>query len=59
MDIIRERSRDNSRTPMQWDDSPQAGFTTGTPWIKVDERYPEINVQNQLGDPDSILNTLP
>ncbi|MFC3747778.1 alpha,alpha-phosphotrehalase [Paenibacillus sp. GCM10012306] len=56
MDIIRERSRDNSRTPMQWDDSPQAGFTTGTPWIKVDERYQEINVQQQLNDPDSILH---
>lgn len=56
MNIIRERSRDNSRTPMQWDDSPQAGFTTGTPWIKVDERYREINVKEQLSDPDSILN---
>ncbi|MFE4710147.1 MULTISPECIES: alpha,alpha-phosphotrehalase [unclassified Paenibacillus] len=56
MDIIRERSRDNSRTPMQWNDSPQAGFTTGTPWIKVDERYQEINVQQQLDDPDSILH---
>ncbi|MFF2910362.1 alpha,alpha-phosphotrehalase [Paenibacillus sp. NPDC057934] len=56
MDIIRERSRDNSRTPMQWNDSPQAGFTTGTPWIKVDERYQEINVQQQLADPNSILH---
>ncbi|AKG34386.1 alpha,alpha-phosphotrehalase [Paenibacillus durus] len=56
LDIIRERSRDNSRTPMQWDDSPQAGFTTGTPWIKVDERYREINVQNQLNDPDSVYS---
>lgn len=54
--IIRERSRDNSRTPMQWDDGPQAGFTTGTPWIKVDERYPEINVKNQIGDPDSVYS---
>ncbi|MDT3425779.1 trehalose-6-phosphate hydrolase [Paenibacillus forsythiae] len=56
LDIIRERSRDNSRTPMQWDDSPQAGFTTGTPWIKVDERYREINVKNQLNDPDSVYS---
>ncbi|WP_051459456.1 alpha,alpha-phosphotrehalase [Paenibacillus zanthoxyli] len=56
LDIIRERSRDNSRTPMQWDDSLQAGFTTGTPWIKVDERYREINVQNQLNDPDSVYS---
>ncbi|MFD1776225.1 alpha,alpha-phosphotrehalase [Paenibacillus rhizophilus] len=56
LDIIRERSRDNSRTPMQWDDGPQAGFTTGTPWIKVDERYREINVKNQLNDPDSVYS---
>ncbi|WP_420539761.1 alpha,alpha-phosphotrehalase [Paenibacillus polymyxa] len=56
LDIIRERSRDNSRTPMQWDNTRNAGFTTGTPWIKVDERYPHINVQSQLEDPDSIYN---
>lgn len=56
LDIIRKRSRDNSRTPMQWDDSPQAGFTTGTPWIKVDQRYKEINVQRQLDDPDSVFH---
>lgn len=56
MNIIRERSRDNSRTPMQWDDGPQAGFTSGTPWIKVDERYPDINVKQQLNDPDSIYH---
>ncbi|ANS77261.1 glucohydrolase [Paenibacillus yonginensis] len=53
--IIRERSRDNSRTPMPWNDGPGAGFTAGTPWIKLDERYPEINVQNQLDDPDSVF----
>lgn len=56
LDIIRERSRDNSRTPMQWDTTVNAGFTSGTPWIKVDERYPEINVQSQLEDTDSIYN---
>ncbi|WP_225999782.1 alpha,alpha-phosphotrehalase [Paenibacillus sp. BJ-4] len=56
LNIIRERSRDNSRTPMQWDNTPNAGFTTGTPWIKVDERYPQINVQAQLEDPDSIYH---
>ena len=55
-EIIKERSRDNSRTPMLWDNSPQAGFTTGTPWIKVDERYPQINVEQQLSDPDSIFH---
>ncbi|CAJ1315197.1 alpha,alpha-phosphotrehalase [Paenibacillus nuruki] len=56
LDIIRERSRDNSRTPMQWDNSLHAGFTTGTPWIKVDERYPDINVQSQLDDPFSVYH---
>ncbi|MEK4510918.1 alpha,alpha-phosphotrehalase [Paenibacillus sp. FSL K6-2524] len=54
--IIKERSRDNSRTPMLWDNSPQAGFTTGTPWIKVDERYPLLNVEKQLSDPDSVFH---
>ncbi|MDY8023797.1 alpha,alpha-phosphotrehalase [Paenibacillus polymyxa] len=56
LNIIRERSRDNSRTPMQWDSTRNAGFTTGTPWIKVDERYPQINVQAQLEDPSSIYH---
>ncbi|WP_342427935.1 alpha,alpha-phosphotrehalase [Paenibacillus sp. FSL L8-0158] len=56
LNIIRERSRDNSRTPMQWDNTRNAGFTTGTPWIKVDERYPQINVQAQLEDPNSIYH---
>lgn len=53
--IIRERSRDNSRTPMQWDGTQHAGFTSGTPWLKVDESYKKINVHAQLEDPDSIL----
>lgn len=52
--IVKERSRDNSRTPMQWDGSYNAGFTTGTPWIKVDERYPSIHVAQQMADPNSI-----
>ncbi|WP_020432834.1 alpha-amylase family glycosyl hydrolase, partial [Paenibacillus riograndensis] len=55
LDIIRERSRDNSRTPMQWDASGHAGFTSGTPWLKVDRRYKEINVQAEQIDPDSIF----
>ncbi|MFB5674223.1 alpha,alpha-phosphotrehalase [Paenibacillus terreus] len=54
--IIKERSRDNSRTPMLWDGSPQAGFTSGTPWIKVDERYPSLNVKQQLADPNSVYH---
>ncbi|AWB44560.1 alpha,alpha-phosphotrehalase [Paenibacillus sp. CAA11] len=55
-EIIKQRSRDNSRTPMQWNSDAQAGFTTGTPWIKVDERYPEINAEREMNDPDSIFN---
>ena len=49
-------SRDNARTPMQWDSSPNAGFTTGTPWLKVNDNYPEINVAAQENAPDSVLN---
>ena len=49
-------SRDNSRTPMQWDASPNAGFTSGKPWLKVNPNYPTINVAQQEADPDSILN---
>jgi oligo-1,6-glucosidase len=47
-------SRDNSRTPMQWDDSKNAGFTNGTPWIKVNPNYTEINAAKELEDPSSI-----
>ncbi|GAB6989795.1 alpha,alpha-phosphotrehalase [Paenibacillus pini] len=54
--IVHVRSRDNSRLPMLWDDSDQAGFTTGTPWIKIDERYPFINAQSQVKDPNSIYH---
>ena len=49
-------SRDNARTPMQWDASPNAGFTTGTPWLKVNDNYRQINVAAQENDPDSVLN---
>ena len=49
-------SRDNSRTPMQWDDSPNAGFTTGTPWLKVNPNYTTVNVAEQEAREDSILN---
>ncbi|MGG4036022.1 alpha-glucosidase [Paenibacillus cisolokensis] len=47
-------SRDNSRTPMQWDDTEHAGFTTGTPWIKVNPNYKEINVKRDLAHEHSI-----
>lgn len=49
-------SRDNSRTPMQWDDSCNSGFTEGEPWIKVNSNYKFINVKNEQADHDSILN---
>ena len=49
-------SRDNSRTPMQWDNSNNAGFTDGTPWINVNDNYKTINVNNQINDENSILN---
>lgn len=45
--IIQAKSRDNSRTPMQWDASENAGFTTGTPWLKAGKTYKEINVENE------------
>lgn len=53
--ILDVHSRDNSRIPMQWDDSINAGFTTGTPWIQTADNYTEINVKNSLEDKDSIL----
>jgi alpha-glucosidase len=49
-------SRDNARTPMQWDTSAQSGFTTGKPWLKVNPNYTSINVAQQLEDPKSIFN---
>ena len=51
-----QKSRDNARTPMQWDSSPNAGFTSGTPWIMVNPNYTSINAAAQEKDPDSVLN---
>src|SRR5699024_5776769 len=56
LDGIRYRARDNARTPMQWDDSENAGFTTGTPWLKVNPNYREINAASQVNDPDSVFS---
>lgn len=53
--ILAERSRDNSRTPMQWSAGKNAGFTTGTPWIEIAGNYREINAESQLEDGDSVL----
>ena len=54
--VCSKMSRDNARTPVQWSDSDNAGFTTGTPWLKVNSNYKDINVQNQENDLDSVLN---
>ncbi len=56
LDYFSELGRDNSRTPMQWSGEKNAGFTTGTPWIKVNENYKEINVEAQEKDPHSLLS---
>jgi oligo-1,6-glucosidase len=52
---MRKMSRDQARTPVQWDASPQAGFTTGTPWIAVNPDYPEVNAAAEVGQPDSVF----
>jgi trehalose-6-phosphate hydrolase len=52
--ILQERSRDNARTPMPWDDSENGGFSDVTPWLQSADHYKEINVKNTLEDPDSI-----
>jgi oligo-1,6-glucosidase len=54
--IVHARSRDNARTPMQWDEGPEAGFTTGKPWIKVNPNHASINVVQALADPHSVLH---
>lgn len=57
LSILAQKSRDNSRTPMQWDNSPNAGFSTGKPWIEVASNYPNINVQEALADKQSVFYT--
>jgi len=54
---IAKEGRDNARTPMQWDDSHSAGFTSGEPWIQANPNYKEINAQKQVGDTKSIFAT--
>ena len=56
MESIHAKGRDNARTPMQWHDGENAGFTSGEPWIKVNPNYTEINVANQEQDENSVLN---
>ena len=56
LEVCNRMSRDNARTPMQWSNEPNAGFTTGTPWLKVNENYKNINVASQENASDSVLN---
>ena len=56
MAALRYKSRDNARTPMQWDDSPHAGFTDGEPWLAVNPNHAEINAAAQVGDPRSVFS---
>ncbi|WP_419895194.1 alpha,alpha-phosphotrehalase [Macrococcus psychrotolerans] len=55
--VLQDKSRDNSRSPVQWDDSKYAGFTTNEPWIKVADNYQQINVEKALKDENSIFYT--
>ena len=54
--IVEYRSRDNARTPVQWDDSPHAGFTDGEPWLAVNDDYPEVNVARERSASPSVLS---
>ncbi len=56
MNCLKTISRDNARTPMQWNDEAHGGFTSGTPWIKVNPNYKEINARAELKDPDSVFH---
>ncbi len=56
LNVISRFSRDNARTPMQWSDEENAGFTTGTPWLKVNPNYVFINAEAQMADSDSVFN---
>lgn len=53
--LINKTSRDNARTPMQWSSESGAGFTSGTPWLKLHPNYTEVNVENDLADNDGII----
>ncbi|UOQ48719.1 alpha,alpha-phosphotrehalase [Gracilibacillus caseinilyticus] len=55
IEILQEKSRDNSRSPMQWNSGAHAGFTPGTPWINVADNYPDINAEQAIADSDSIF----
>ena len=56
IEMLRHRSRDNARTPMQWDDGPNAGFTTGTPWLPVNPNHTRVNAGEQMAREDSVFH---
>ncbi|THG96036.1 hypothetical protein EW026_g5712 [Hermanssonia centrifuga] len=56
LDNFQKKARDHARTPIQWENAPHGGFTTGTPWMRVNDDYPETNVAIQVGDPNSVLS---
>lgn len=58
MEAVRLKGRDNARMPMPWDTTPNNGFTGASvkPWIRMNDEYPDVNVEKQLKDPDSVLN---
>ena len=56
MSYLRYKSRDNARTPMQWSDDENAGFTTGKPWMTINPNYVKINAQNEVSDSNSVFN---
>jgi oligo-1,6-glucosidase len=56
LDVMRAKSRDNARTPMQWDATANAGFTGGTPWLAVNPNFADINAAAQVDDPDSVFS---
>ena len=56
LECIAYKSRDNARTPMQWNSSKNGGFTEGTPWIMVNPNYKEINAEQEMADPDSVCH---
>ncbi len=54
--MVKHASRDNARTPVQWNNNANAGFTDGTPWLGINKNYTSINVDEQLKDDNSIIN---
>ena len=55
LEEVRSKARDNSRSPIQWDTTKNAGFSTGTPWMRVNDDYMDCNAQSQINDPQSVL----